>query len=332
VKISRILIVGSGSIAMRHFNIAKLFFPKASFSFLTRKSAKEIQCKDIRVFKSIEEALFFSPQIVVIANPASLHISTALPFAKLGSHLLIEKPLSINQKDILKILKIVKDKNTVLTVGYNLRHENSLKKFKELIESKKIGNLLIANIEVGQYLPNWRVGDYRKTVSAKSNLGGGVLFELSHEIDYMRWIFGNPEWVQASLLKQSNLAIDVEDSVKAIFSIKSKERTESLLVGMHLDFVRHDTTRLCTVIGSNGSIRWNGLTGAVELYLKGALDWKVIFQGKSDCYINEWKDFLMAIKRKDNPCVTGGDGLSTLKIIESMRLSNIKGKRIIFKE
>ena len=34
---------------------------------------------------------------------------------------------------------------------------------------------------VGQYLPDWRAGDYRVTVSASKDLGGGALLELSHE-------------------------------------------------------------------------------------------------------------------------------------------------------
>ena len=54
--------------------------------------------------------------------------------------------------------------------------------------------------------------DYKETVSAKAELGGGVLLELSHEIDYLRWIFGEFNWVSAWHGKLSNLEIDVEDA------------------------------------------------------------------------------------------------------------------------
>ena len=56
------------------------------------------------------------------------------------------------------------------------------------------------------------INDYRKTVSAQKILGGGVLLELSHELDYLRWIFGDVEFVQAQLARQSELDIDVEDT------------------------------------------------------------------------------------------------------------------------
>ena len=51
--------------------------------------------------------------------------------------------------------------------------------------------MLSVRSSVGQYLPEWRKNtDYRKGVSARQDLGGGVLLELSHEIDYIQWIFG----------------------------------------------------------------------------------------------------------------------------------------------
>ena len=55
-------------------------------------------------------------------------------------------------------------------------------------------------------------------MSANKNLGGGVLLELSHELDYMRWIFGEPTWVTAWLGHLSSLEVDVEDT--AIFYSK----------------------------------------------------------------------------------------------------------------
>jgi predicted dehydrogenase len=73
--------------------------------------------------------------------------------------------------------------------GYNLRFSYSLKRFNELIKKKIVGKILSVRCEVGQYLPDWRPNkDFRKTVSANKRLGGGVLLELSHEIDYLRWI------------------------------------------------------------------------------------------------------------------------------------------------
>ena len=54
------------------------------------------------------------------------------------------------------------------------------------------------------FLPNWRSNrDYRKSSSLKKVEGGGVLLELSHEIDYIRNLFGVPKHVLMAKSQQN---------------------------------------------------------------------------------------------------------------------------------
>ena len=70
----------------------------------------------------------------------------------------------------------------------------------DLMQNKIVGKILSVRCEVGQFLPSWRPNiDYRESVSARKALGGGALLELSHEIDYLMWIFGDIDWVKATL-------------------------------------------------------------------------------------------------------------------------------------
>ena len=99
-------------------------------------------------------------------------------------------PIEIS-KNILKLVRMCNSKKSILMVGYNLRHMKSLSKFREILKKKIIGKILSVRSEVGQYLPSWRINsDYKKSVSAREELGGGVLLELSHDIDYLVWLFG----------------------------------------------------------------------------------------------------------------------------------------------
>ena len=103
---------------------------------------------------------------------------------------LIEKPISDNLKKCSELIELMTSNNCLVTVGYVLRHSKILNKFKELINQSDIGKRLYAEIKCGSYLPDWRKDkDYRESVSAKSSLGGGVLLELSHEINYANWQF-----------------------------------------------------------------------------------------------------------------------------------------------
>ena len=90
------------------------------------------------------------------------------------------------------------------------------------------------------YLPDWRSKrNYSKTSSAMKKLGGGVLLDLSHELDYIRWFFGEMKSVFANIQNSGTLDIDVEDSVDMIF-----ESDKGFSVSVHLDFNSRTTIYL----------------------------------------------------------------------------------------
>ncbi len=323
--INRILIVGLGSIGKRHLRLARDLFPVADIRVLRHQAFSEVAEFSNGCFSSIQEAINFVPQLAVIASPAPFHIFTAQALAELGTHLLIEKPLSVSFDGVEKLLESCKKKNIVLLTGYNLRYLISLQHFRDMLEVGVIGKVLSVRCEIGQYLPSWRPHiDYRQGVSARHDLGGGALLELSHELDYLRWIFGEIDWVKATLSRQSNFEIDVEDTAHLILGFASKCNGDRLIATVNLDFIRHDTTRLCTVIGEQGSLRWNGLSGGVDIYKAGSKKWRMLSRQpykSDDSYIAEWQNFIACIQGNEVPLITGEDGLKVLEIIEAARNS-----------
>ena len=237
--INRILIVGSGSIGQRHLRLARNFFPNSDIRVLNHHVKNKTLEHSNGCFSNINDAVKFKPEIAVIANPATFHISTALILAKIGVHLLIEKPLSTSHKNIQKLINLCQQNKIVLLVGYNLRFLKSLQYFHKVLGEGIIGNALSVRCEAGQYLPSWRPdSDYRETVSAQVDLGGGVLLELSHEIDYLRWIFGEVDWVQAILTQQSDLEINVEDTAHLVLGFCADSNESPLVGSVDLDFIR----------------------------------------------------------------------------------------------
>lgn len=327
--IKRILIVGLGSIGKRHLRLARELFPNADIRVLRHQATKEVHEYSNGSFFSIEDACTFLPQIAVISSPATFHIATAQTLAEIGVHLLIEKPLSATLTRVTKLLETCKKNNIVLLIGYNLRFLPSLQRYRNLLSEGVVGKILSVRCDIGQYLPSWRPEcDYRQGVSARHELGGGVLLELSHEIDYLRWIFGEVVWVKATLSRQSCLDINVEDTAHLTLGFAQSLDGRQLIGTVNLDFIRHDTTRLCTAIGEKGSLRWNGLTGDVELYGVGKKEWERLFskhhQG-DDSYLAEWENFIECVIDRKPPLITGNDGLKVLQIIEAARDSAASG-------
>lgn len=327
--IDRILIVGLGSIGKRHLRLARGLMPNADIRVLRHQNNNEEHEYSNGNFNNLDEAVAFKPQIAVIASPASFHVATSQALADDGVHLLVEKPLSRSLSGVARLLETCRDKNLVFSIGYNLRFLPSLQRYRDLLDERIIGNIFSVRCEIGQYLPTWRPDtDYRTSVSARSEMGGGVLLELSHELDYLRWIFGEVEWVKATLSQQSDLEINVEDSAHLTLGFQSKSNNRQLIAQVNLDFIRHDTTRICTAIGEKGTLRWNGLNGVVSFFPAGSNEWLELFSHlhhRDESYLAEWKNFIECVVQHKQPLVTGEDGLKVLEIIEAARSSDASG-------
>lgn len=321
----RILIVGHGSIGKRHLRIIRSCLPDADIRILRHLSNAEIPKLADGCLSSIEDALDFSPEMAVLANPATFHVEIARLLAERGCNLLVEKPLADKPDDVPALLAAAKAKSVVLQVGYNLRFLPSLIRFREFVHERHLGQVLSIRCEIGQYLPSWRPGsDYRNAVSSRSELGGGVLLELSHELDYLAWIFGEIAWVNAWAGKLSDLDIDVEDTVHLILGHVGKEVDDAPVSSVSMDFIRHDTTRSCLAIGEKGSLRWQATIGKVDYLPAGSATWKTIFEHspeRDESYSAEWQHFLDCVTNNQTPLVTGEEGLATLNVVAAARKS-----------
>jgi predicted dehydrogenase len=324
LDIERILIVGYGSIGSRHLGLARDLFPHADIRLLRREGQPNVPSRANGVFSSLAGAIEFKPTIAVIATPAPFHVATASALASTGCHLLIEKPLADTWSAATYLAELNKSSDQVILLGYNLRFLASLQRFRRYYQECLIGQAFSIRCEIGEYLPNWRPGhDYRKSVSANRELGGGVLLELSHEIDYLRWIFGDVNWVRAMLTKQSGLEVDVEDTAHLIMGFSGQ--SGRLVATLNLDFVRHDLTRQCTVIGELGTLRWDAITGKVELFPARGKVWEVLFEQspeRNQSYFAEWHHLVACINGLETPSVTVDDGLKVLSVVEAARISS----------
>ena len=124
---------------------------------------------------------------------------------------LVEKPLFEKHKSLII-------KNNKVLVGYNLRFHPVLNKIKKIIKNKQIW---FASSNCMSYLPDWRKNiEYHKSTSAQKKLGGGVRLELSHECDYLLWLFNDLKLKYSFNKKISNLKINTDDILHIICSSK----------------------------------------------------------------------------------------------------------------
>jgi len=253
-----------------------------------------------------------------------------MKLSKFCTAVLVEKPIAIRLSQGQSAVERCRHRGIYLGVGYNLRFLASLQKFRSLVSRGMVGQIKKIECVASQYLPWWRpTQDYRKGVSAQKKLGGGVLLELSHELDYLLWIFGPATQVRATLCRSSKLAIDVEDEarIKMEFQRPDGQRIPMKLL---LAFGRREHRRFCQVQGTKGALRWDALKNAVTLR-RGRRARRVLFRKNSIPQTSEamWREFLSGWKTGRPPAVPGTDGVRVLALIESIWKSNRLGGRAV---
>jgi len=329
------LFIGSGSIGERHIRNLKSILKQVDI-FVVEKNTERLKMivekyNVIPVFdlsKIIKEKKFDG---AFVCTPPSSHIKIATLLVKYKIPLFIEKPLSNSQVGLNELIEITKNNKVPVLVGYNLHFHPGLILLKKILAEKKIGRILSIRIEAGQYLPDWRPWqDYRTSYTARKELGGGIILDGSHEINYLLWLLND------RILKEvfcfsgiiSDLKVNTEDTAEILLKFDKES-----LVNIHLDFIQRVYSRTCKIIGSEGTICWDYSAKEVKVYLARKKEWKTFkFKNQkfeaNDLYINELKHFLKVIKNKAKPLISLQEAAETLRVALLAKKSNDLGKII----
>lgn len=233
------LVAGFGSIGRRHAEVLDAMGLRVSVV------SKHLESEKIPVFRDFSSAWENDVyDYVVIAAPTEQHavsFQALKPFLSPTTPVLIEKPVFSSTAQAIPLNEF----NAV--TGYVLRAHPLLRKVCRILQGKK---LYSCRTSCGQYLPTWRPGtDHRKCYSAHRELGGGVLRDLSHELDYMAMICGPWKSVTAIGGKYSDVTVSSDDQFGILF-----ESEHCPLCICHIDYLARDVHRDLFVEYDGGSI------------------------------------------------------------------------------
>ncbi len=318
-----VLVVGYGSIGKRHVlnltkldSIDKIFIYTKIKNDLDKSYEKKISFIDASNVTLIDICKHTKFDFAIIANETYKHVETANTLAELGIHLFIEKPISHSATKAISLKKIAEKNNIKIFIAYNLRFLGAIQYIKNQINSGAIGSLYFAEIEVGQYLPAWRpLSDYRESYSASKDKGGGAALDLSHEIDYMLYLFGDPVSWKIMKSKVSDLEIDSEDLFKGTYQFSS-----GFLCSAHMDYIRHDKKRGINIFGSKGTLECDFINKYIKTQSNNGevslIEDAHLFD-VDESYKSELNHFIGCMEKDKTPQITLDDGIEVLKLIES---------------
>lgn len=319
----RFLVMGCGSIGRRH--IANLLRLEAgeiiAYDPLGERSRAAAADFGARAVGTLGEAWAAEPEVALITAPTGAHMSLALEAAARGCHLFIEKPLADRSDDVPRLLDVIRRNRLVALVACNIRFHPGPALVKRLIRDGAIGRVVAARVSFGQYLPDWHPDeDYRRSYSARRDLGGGVILDGIHEIDYIRWMLGEIETVACFAGRIGALEIDTEDTAAILLRFASGAIGE-----VHVDYLQRVYNRACHIIGVDGTIRWNYSRDEVRSYAAATQAWTVhkALAGWqfNDMYVDEMRHFLDCLRGIAEPVQTVEAAARVLDIALAARRS-----------
>lgn len=301
------LIIGMGSIGQRH---ARLLAQK---NFKIEVLSRSYSGTEYKTYRGIDEIQDFeSYRFVLIASETAKHSSDLKRLRARGftGHVLIEKPIfyrsDFAQENNLALEKVF--------VAYQLRFHPILQEIKNLIQAKKIHSV---SLRVGQHLSSWRTNrPWKESYSALREQGGGVLRDLSHEIDYAQWLIGDLDRVVGLIKKTSELVMDTEDIV-SFFGVFKNET----VLNVEMNYLDRLPSRLVHILGEGFHLKGDLISGDLE-FKDDQGSWKKSFPADRDLVFSKMYDeFLGAGKDQLKDLCTSQDALKVLKVCEAVEAS-----------
>ena len=316
----KFLVVGCGSIGRRHLgNLQTLgVCDIIAFDVAEERRHEVVEKFHVPVYKDYEEALAQGVRSALICSPTRLHLEQSLRAAELGCHLFIEKPIATSLQGLGDLAAVVHANHIKTLVGCNFRFHPGLQQVKNLLEAGTVGNIVSARAQFGQNLPNWHPWeDYRQGDSARRNLGGGVLLDRIHELDYVRWLLGDVTSVAALIGKLSHLEIDTEDTVDLLMRFAG-----GYFGTVHVDYVRRTYDCSFEVVGDQGTIQWSFQDHKVRWFTAAENCWHSLEWPKYDVnvmYLDQFRHFFRLLEGEEPSSADVNEGARVLEIALAAR-------------
>ena len=263
-----------------------------------------------RVYASIE-ALVADPAIdaVFITTPNDQHRRQTEIAAAGGKHVLVEKPMALNEADCQAMIDAARKAGVRLGVGFQARHHPVHRAIRELVAAGELGDVVLVRGEWhSSYGPwkNWRADPKR----AGSDILGAVGV---HVLDLMCWLAG-AEVRDVSALVDRSPETGQDQTVACTLAFANGA------IGT-ATFTRRSMWPLnsINVWGTKGTASGVGTLGMSPSALLRRTTGPQIEDTTlpvPDLYAAQFEAFAGAVARGEEPSASGLDGLRSAQLVE----------------
>lgn len=305
MKHKKVLLISYGSIGKKHSrNLLKLGIKP----YILTKYPDNLDAIFLRDLRGIKDE---NIDCCIIASPTARHLDDLkkyLALSNIPKRILIEKPLECSYARGADIKNITEGFDINAFVAYNMRFLKIFKIIGEFVKKQR-DTIRIVKVVAGQDLKEWRPHkNYTQSYSAYREQGGGVDLDLSHEVDYILWIFGN-NFKDKIIFRNkiSNLKINSPDIFKLILDYSS------FIVDITLDYIRKPKERYIKILCEDDkNLYYNFITNILKIGDKQI----IISDDINQSYKEMLKTLLDVNDKNKNIFCSIDEGLNILKILE----------------
>jgi UDP-2-acetamido-3-amino-2,3-dideoxy-glucuronate N-acetyltransferase len=306
-------------------NLARNFYQLKSLAAIC-DSSEEILTKqrgkypDILLTKDIKEVLNNRDiDALSIAVPTEHHFSLSKEALLHSKDVMVEKPLALNHRDGLELIRLAEEKNRILMVGHLLEYHPAVNTLYEIVKTGELGEL--------NYIYSHRL-----------NLG-----KVRQEENIL-WSFA-PHDISIILNLTGEMPLVVNSSGGSYLQPTIADVTVTNLlfangIGAHIfvSWLHPYKEQKLVVIGSRKMAVFDDVAreGKLKIYDKG-IEWKngvpfvrqtaesTLFFAEEEPLQLECSHFLHCIRERVKPRTDGNAGLQVLKVLEASQLSLERG-------
>jgi len=254
---------------------------------------------------------------VLVCTPPHLHAVISLEAMRRGKHVLCEKPLARTLEEAESMVAAARQSGVTLKCGFNHRHHPGIQQARQWFDSGVIGEPIFIRCRYGI---GGRPGYEKEWRADPQIVAGGQLMEQGiHAVDLCRWFLGDFAQVVCVAGTHFWKTQPLEDNAFVLF------RTPGGAVAfVHSSLTQWKNIFSFEMFGRDGYIIVEGLGGSYgteravlgNRHFTAPFSEEVVeFRGGDSSWLDEWKEFVAAVRERREPLGNGQDGLETLRLV-----------------
>jgi predicted dehydrogenase len=315
-------ILGLGGIAEK-FAQAMTSLPNARLYAVGSRSIKKAKnfankYNAVNAYGTYEE-LASDPlvDVIYIATPHVLHCENTLMCIQKGKAVLCEKPFAMNEKEVLRMISLAKEKNIFLMEAMWTRFLPTISKTMELIGKGVIGDVIHLKSDFGNkshYDPKNRFFNIQ--------LGGGTLLDIGiYPVFIALLLLGEPDEVSAEAIIGKT---GVDENISVVFKYNSGK-----LATLFSTFLTNSPVET-DIYGTKGYIRINRMwhiPSSLTLVMRDGHTENINFEYKNNGYDFEAIEVTNCLLKgkKESSIMPLDFSLKLIRLLDKIRrICNIK--------